>query len=321
LSVPGIVEGAVGGGDYLVIGLLRRGITGVSNKGGSVLKNIEVGRVEITALTDMEGAFFGLDQIFPGVAQDQWEPYIHRYPWAFADGGMLQGRVGSYLLRSPKGMVLVDTGVGPQAMGPGGKLLVELENAGVHPEDVDTVFLTHLHGDHLGWSVRPDGEPVFANASYVTQAAEWEISAPYLGRAIAALDELGVLELLDGEEPVGEELTAIPTPGHSPGHNSLLVSSNGEQALVSGDAIVHPAQATEPTWNVQFDMDKEQAARTREMLLAWLEADGITVAAGHIPGSGFGRIARDGGGRYWQTLEDAKNVDLPGIDLSRGGTS
>jgi glyoxylase-like metal-dependent hydrolase (beta-lactamase superfamily II) len=285
------------------------------------LKTIEVGRVEISALTDMEGAFFGLDQIFPGVAQDQWEPYVHRYPWVFADGGMLQGRVGSYLLRSPKGTVLVDTGVGPQAMGPGGKLLVELENAGVHPEDVDTVFLTHLHGDHLGWSVRPDGEPVFANASYVTQAAEWEISAPYLGRAITALDELGVLELLDGEEPVGEELTAIPTPGHSPGHNSLLVSSNGEQALVSGDAIVHPAQATEPTWNVQFDMDKEQAARTREMLLAWLEADGITVAAGHIPGSGFGRIARDGGGRYWQRLEDAKSVDLPGIDLSRGGTS
>src|ERR671911_478472 len=225
--------------------------------GGSVLDSIEVGRVEITALTDMEGAFFGLDQIFPGVA----------------------------------------------------------------PDDVDTVFLTHLHGDHLGWSVRPDGEPVFPEARYVTQAAEWEISAPYLGRAIARLDERGVLELLDGEEPVGEELTAIPTPGHSPGHNSLLVSSQGQQALVSGDAIVHPAQATEPTWNVHFDMDKEQAARTREMLLAWLEADGIVVAAGHIPGSGFGRIARDAGGRYWQTLEKSREADLPGIDLSRGGRS
>ena len=285
------------------------------------MKSIEVGRVKVTALTDMEGAFFGLDQIFPGVAQEQWERYFHRYPWAFADHETLWGRVGSYVLRSPEGTILVDTGVGPQAMGPGGKLLVELENAGVHPDEVDTVFLTHLHGDHLGWSVRPDGEPVFANARYVTQAAEWEISAPYLGPAVAGLDERGVLELLDGEEPVGEEFTAIPTPGHSPGHNSLLVSSDGAQALVSGDAIVHPAQATEPTWNVQFDMDKEQAARTREMLLAWLESDGITVAAGHIPGSGFGRIASDGGGRYWQTLESERKTDLPGIDLSRGGTS
>jgi glyoxylase-like metal-dependent hydrolase (beta-lactamase superfamily II) len=287
------------------------------------LKSIAVGRVDITALTDIEGAFFRLDQIFPGVMEDQWEPYLDRYPWAFADRETLRGRVGSYVLRSPEGTVLVDTGVGPQAMGVGGKLLVELERAGVHPEGVDTVFLTHLHGDHLGWSVKPDGEPVFPEARYVTQAAEWEISAPYLGRAVASLDDLGVLELLDGEEPVGEELTAIPTPGHSPGHSSLLVSSRGEQALVSGDAIVHPAQATEPTWNVHFDMDKEQAARTREMLLAWIEADGITVAAGHIPGSGFGRIVRDEeepGRRYWLTLESAQEVeDLSGTDVFRGG--
>jgi glyoxylase-like metal-dependent hydrolase (beta-lactamase superfamily II) len=298
-----------------------RGVSGGSREGVLVLKSIEVGRVEIVALTDMEVAFFGLDQIFPGVAHDQWEPYILRYPWAFADGDTLWGRVGSYVLRSPGGTVLVDTGVGPQATGPGGRLLVDLEHAGVDLEDVDTVFLTHLHGDHLGWSVRPDGEPVFANARYVTQAVEWEVSAPYVGRAIAALEDRGVLELLDGEEPVGEEFTAIPTPGHSPGHSSLLVSSGGEQALVSGDAIVHPAQASEPTWNVQFDMDKEQAARTREMLLAWLEADGITVASGHIPGSGFGRIARDDGGRYWHTLEVGQGTDLPGIDMSRGGAS
>ena len=87
---------------------------------------------------------------------------------------------------------------------------------------------------------------------------------------------------------------------------------------------MHPAQATEPTWNVHFDMDKEQAARTREMLLTWLDADGITVAAGHIPGSGFGRIAREKGEpgrRYWQTLEtDAEDL-RSGIDAFRGGRS
>jgi len=289
------------------------------------MKSITVGRVEITSLTDVEGAFFRLDQIFPGVTSEQWEPYIQRYPWAFADGETLLGRVGSYLLHSPNRTVLVDTGVGPQAMGASGRLLADLESVGVRPEDVDTVFLTHLHGDHLGWSVKPGGEPVFSEARYVTQAAEWEVSAPYLGRAVTALDDLGVLELLDGEEPVGEELTAIPTPGHSPGHSSLLVSSGGEQALVAGDAIVHPLQATEPTWNVHFDMDKEQAARTREMLLGWLEADGIAVAAGHIPGSGFGRIVRETNEperRYWQALDTAEAEDLrSGIDLFRGGRS
>ena len=101
----------------------------------------------------MEGAFFRLDQIFPGVAQDQWEPHLHRYPWAFADNETLQGRVGSYLLRSPGGTILVDVGVGPQAMGPGGKLLVELENAGVQPDEVDTMWLAHRSrcGPHRTW--------------------------------------------------------------------------------------------------------------------------------------------------------------------------
>src|ERR687890_1077844 len=126
------------------------------------MRSITVGRVDISALTDIEGAFFRLDQIFPGVMEDQWEPYLHRYPWAFANRETLRGRVGSYVLRSDGGTVLVDTGVGPQAMGAGGNLLVELENAGVRPEDVDTVFLTPLHRDHPGGSGRPDGEPVFS---------------------------------------------------------------------------------------------------------------------------------------------------------------
>ena len=285
------------------------------------MNSITVGEFEIIALTDFEGPFFELEQIFPGVKDDQWDPYFERYPWAFAGRHTLYGRVGAYLLRSPRRTVLVDTGVGPAAFGGRGRLLEDLGSSGVSTEDVDTVFLTHLHGDHVGWAVRADGEPTFENARYVTQAVEWEVSAPYLGRAMASLDRLGIVDLLDGEEPIGEGLTAIPTPGHSPGHASLLVSSGEEQALVAGDAIVHPAQATEPTWDIHFDMDKEQAARTREMLLGWLEADGMPVAAGHVPGSGLGRIARDATGdagetkpgrRYWYPLADGTpDTEMP----------
>jgi len=259
------------------------------------MRKLIVGEVEVTALTDVEGPFFRLSQLFPGVRADQWEPYLRRYPWAFADADTLYGRVGSYLLRSPGRMVLVDTGIGPGAMGMRGRLIEDLERNGAAPDDVDTVFLTHLHGDHVGWSLEPDGGPVFPRARYVTQEAEWE----------AALDDLGVLRMMDGEEPLTDELTAIPTPGHSPGHASVLVSSGGEQALVLGDVIVHPAQATETTWNVAFDVDKERATFTRAQLLDWLEADGIPVAAGHIPGTGFGRVVREEGRRYWKPLEEA----------------
>jgi len=268
------------------------------------MRSTRVGGVEVVSLTDVEGTFFGLGQIFPAVPDEQWGPYMARYPWAFGDGLTLHGRVGAYLLRTPQGLTLVDTGVGPGAFGMRGRLLEELEEAGHSPEDVDTVFLTQLHGDHLGWAMAQGGEPTFENARYVVQADEWEAFEPHVGRYLAPLEKLGVLDLLYGEEFLTEELTAIPTPGHSPGHQSMLVSSGGEQLIVAGDVVVHPAQVSEPTWNIVFDGDKEAASFTREMFLGWVESDGITVAAGHVPGSGFGRVERDGAGhRYWKTLD------------------
>ena len=269
------------------------------------MKSIKVGDFEVTALTDVEGAFFRLAQIFPGVGPDQWEPYRDLYPWAFADPHVLYGRIGAYLVRSPGHILLVDAGIGPGALGMRGRLPEDLERAGVGPEDVNDVFLTHLHGDHVGWTLTRDGEPRFPNARYATQAREWEAAEPYLRRTMAGIEAGGNLELLDGEEPVADRFTAIPTPGHSPGHASLLVESGGQRALVVGDAISHPAQVTEPSWNTEFDADKAQAAFTRQMLLDWVEADGLIVAAGHIPGSGFGRVGRGGDGRrYWRALEE-----------------
>jgi glyoxylase-like metal-dependent hydrolase (beta-lactamase superfamily II) len=275
------------------------------------MKSLVVGEVEIVALTDVEGAFFRLEQIFPGVRVEQWWPYVRRYPWAFADAHTLYGRVGSYLLRAPGHTLLVDTGIGPGAMGMRGRLLEDLEKSGITPEAVETVFLTHLHGDHVGWALAPDGGPMFPGARYVTQEAEWDAAEPYLRRAMASLDDL---YLLDGEDVVAEAFTAIPTPGHSPGHASLLVSSGGGQALVVGDVFAHPAQVTEPTWNIHFDADKEQAPFTRAQLLDWLEADEITVAAGHIPGSGFGRVVRGEGRRHWLPLGEVTGEPeaLPG---------
>ena len=269
------------------------------------MKSIIVGEVEITALTDIEGAFFRLSSVFPGIEAGRWEPYFQRYPWAFADPSTLYGRVGAYLLRSPGQVLLVDTGIGPGAMGMHGRLPRELEEAGVQPEAVDTVFLTHLHGDHAGWSLTADGGPRFPNARYLTQADELESAEPYLRRAMAALEEDGVLELMEGEEAFGDEFTAVPTPGHSPGHASLLVDSGGQRALVTGDVLVHPAQVDEPGWNIAFDVDKARAAFTRHMLLDWAEADALILAAGHVPGAGFGQVRRgDDGRRHWHSMEE-----------------
>ena len=210
-------------------------------------------------------------------------------------------------MKTPDRNILVDTGIGPMTFGLPGSLLEELENSVVQLEDVDVVFLTHLHGDHLGWSVTGEGEPTFLSARYVTQTVEWEDSGSHAGRALAPLESLSVVDLIYGKEPLSKDVIAIPTPGHSPGHESLLVSFGRKGgAIFAGDGvIVNPAQLAEPLWNIHFDEDKGQASFTREMLLNWVEADGMVVAAGHVPGAGFGRVVREWGRRYWQTLGES----------------
>jgi glyoxylase-like metal-dependent hydrolase (beta-lactamase superfamily II) len=116
------------------------------------------------------------------------------------------------------------------------------------------------------------------------------------------LERLGNLELIDGDHRLTDEISITPTPGHTPGSVSVLFTSDGEKAIMCGDAFVHPATVTEPGWEFAFEMDMEQAARTRVSLLDRIEAEGMKVIACHFPGPGFGSIVRIEGRRYWQGL-------------------
>ena len=116
------------------------------------------------------------------------------------------------------------------------------------------------------------------------------------------LEELGLIEFMDGEHSITRELTAVPTPGHTPGHVSILITSQGQRALVLGDAAHNPAQVEEPDWVSRADMDPELTRQTRKALLDRLEREQILVAAGHFEAPGFGRIVRLDGRRYWRGL-------------------
>src|SRR5439155_5992898 len=97
-------------------------------------------------------------------------------------------------------------------------------------------------------------------------------------------------------------MSAWPTPGHKPGHVSILVTSGGERALVLGDAAHNPAQIAEPDWVSRADMDPDLTRQTRRALVERLEREEILVAAGHFQAPGFGRIVRLDGRRYWKGL-------------------
>lgn len=278
---------------------------------------LTVGNVTIVALTDGGGDFpLPLSRLFPSVPSEAWEPYRQRYPEVFGGPETWRNHYGCYLLRSQGRTILIDTGIGPGPVrvlgGVQGRLLEELRATGVAPEEIDTVFFTHLHLDHVGWNLTAEGKPTFPRARYLIHQADWEafhrpeaeanLPEPYVARTITPLQSLGVLELLSGERALTAEVTAIPTPGHTPGHMSILVSSGGEKALITGDVLLHPAQVSEPEWCIAFDMDAEEAVRTRRRILDRLEAEGLTVVACHFPEPGYGRIVRLEGRRYWQAL-------------------
>ena len=280
-----------------------------------------VGHVDITVLHDSESAL-PLNQTFPNVPADSWSPYQHRYPEAFNGTENLRVHFECYLLRSQGQTILVDTGLGSNATNPGtvaafgggndGHLLAELSAAGLNPEDVDTVFLTHLHPDHVGWNTTggANNSPSFPRARYVAHQADvGAFKAPldrqifgfeFWEKTIAPLENAGGLDLLTGESALTSEVTAIVTPGHTPGSMSLAIVSGGARALIMGDVFHNPAQITETEWEFSFDSDPALAIQTRGKMVDRAESEDAAMAICHS--TGFGRVLRAEGRRYWQAL-------------------
>ncbi|MEK7807002.1 MAG: MBL fold metallo-hydrolase [Chloroflexota bacterium] len=281
-----------------------------------------VGNVEILGITDIEVDFpMPLTQIFPKVPVEAWEPYRQRYPTVFPRFDTWRPHFGGFVVRSQGRTILVDTGVGSTATNPGtvaafaggtdGHLMQELQAAGVRSEDVDTVFLTHLHPDHVGWNLSRGGrspKATFPRARYVAHHADWDafktpevqghFPFPFWQETLGPLETLGVLDLLTGERALTSEITAIPSPGHTPGSMSLAIVSRGQRALIIGDATTNPAQVTEPDWVFAFDMDPDLAVQTRKRLIDRAEADNAFLVGCHY--HGFGQVVRIDGRRYWQ---------------------
>jgi glyoxylase-like metal-dependent hydrolase (beta-lactamase superfamily II) len=279
---------------------------------------IAIGGVELLPLRDATVDYpWPLGELFPGVPADAWAPFRERYPAAFADPGTWRSAYRCYLIRTGGRTVLVDTGMGAAgsplsaALGLAGRLRERLADAAVEPAAVDFVVLTHLHPDHVGGALE-GGAPAFPNARYLVQEPDWtafhdpevqrHFPFPFVEQTVTPLQRLGVLELVDGEHAVTDELTLVPAPGHTPGHVSVLIESRGERVMLVADALLHPAQVTEPDWSSMFEMQPERDRRTRAELLERLEAEGSPFAASHFPDPPLGRIKRIGGRRWWEPL-------------------
>ena len=176
------------------------------------------------------------------------------------------------------------------------------------------VVMTHAHRDHVGWNLTSqDGKytPTFPNAKYYVSSKDWEACHdpaliedrfPNAPECVWPLDELGVLELMEDGHRITREITALATPGHTPGHMSLMISSQGENGLVLGDVLHNTVQIEQTDWVSRADIDPAQTRITRRDMMDRLEREGIPVAAVHLAKPGFGKIVRGQGHRYWQAL-------------------
>jgi len=278
---------------------------------------LTVGNVEILALSDMNFVYpTPLADMWSRVPLEAWDQFRDRYPDTF-EGNQLRLEIGCYLVRSQGRVILIDTGYGPGPIdyigGLRGELMKDLASKKVDPAEVDTVFFSHLHVDHVGWNTTEEAGkwvPTFPKARYLAHQADLDhfrkpevVAAarfPYMDIYVEPLVEAGVFDTIAADTNLTSELRAIHTPGHTPGHMSVMVSSQGQHALIQGDAFIHPAQVTHEDWSPMFDGDPETATATRIKLLEDLELNGTTVVSCHFPAPGFGRVIRSEGKRYWQ---------------------
>ena len=260
------------------------------------MKHTTVGDVEVFALVDTVAAYPAA-AVYPeaGDALANFKRYL--------DGeGRVELNFACFLLVDGDRRILVDTGY---AAGSGGRLPEEIAATGVKASEIDTVIFTHLHGDHTAWNLE-DGKPRFANARYLVPRLDWDHYGSQTPppdsfmRDVVPLEGLGCLELIEGERPLTGAITALPTPGHTPGHTSLAIVSGGQHGFVLGDVVISPIDAERPGFKNGFDWDHERARATREATLARLLEEDALVAASHLPVPGLGRFVRADGGQQWQ---------------------
>lgn len=205
--------------------------------------------------------------------------------------------------------VLVDVGSGTRFTQSTGRLLANMEAAGIDPDAITHVIITHAHPDHI-WGIRDDfDEAIFPDAEYIIGAKEhahW--MQPDLVNHVAPSAQQIVLgavnsinadgvdwTLAQNNHDVAPGITMIDTPGHTPGHMSLRIESAGKSLIALGDCLNHVYMNFEhPDWYNGFDMDGAQTVATRKHLLDMAATDRIAVLAYHFPFPGVGHVMRNG---------------------------
>jgi len=265
-----------------------------------------VGDAQLTRIAELEVHWpFGI--LLPG-AEDVIDDYDWLRPDFVTDDGRMRLSMHSVVIESAGLRIIVDTCVGNDKSRPGAPpfeqlstpFLGDLEAAGFAPETIDFVVCTHLHVDHVGWNTRlVDGQwvPTFPNARYLFVQAEYDYwraepqdYGPVFEDSVQPIMDAGLADLVGPDHRINDEVWFESTPGHTPGHVSVIIESAGERAVITGDMIHHPLQFARPDMasSADYAADGASTATRLEAFPRW--CDGRLVIGTHFAGRTAGHI-------------------------------
>lgn len=274
----------------------------------------QIGKVKVSRVVEME-VTGGTRFILPDATRDACRGYRWMHPHFMDDAGNLVMSIHALVVDTEERRIVVDTCIGndkvrdiPSWSNLQTSFLADLLAAGYPRQSIDTVLCTHLHVDHVGWNTMlVDGEwrPTFTNARYLVGEKEWrywdgvDSGGAVLADSVRPVIDAGLVDFVAMDHRLCDEVWLEATPGHTPGHVSVRISSAGEDALITGDCIHHPCQLTRTDWCSSADYDQVAGRRTREALLERYVDTDVLIIGTHFatPTAGYVKPFPDGG--YW----------------------
>ena len=240
-----------------------------------------IGDVKITRIIESEAAWPGT-WLLPNATPERMQQENDWLLPIFTDEkGKLRMSIHALVIESQGKRIIVDTCIGNDKIRSNpawSKLqlpfMSDLKKAGYTPDQIDNVVCTHLHVDHVGWNTKMvNGKwvPTFDNAQYIIGGTEWDYWSHFEGAdmrdpvedSVRPIVDCGKAKLVESTHRITDEVWLEPTPGHTPGHHSVRISSKGQDAVVTGDLMHHPVQCAYPEWDDGFDSDGPMAKKTR----------------------------------------------------------
>jgi glyoxylase-like metal-dependent hydrolase (beta-lactamase superfamily II) len=279
------------------------------------IKHWQIGNVEVARIVEINAFEDNMWMLLKDCTAEEVRQHKWLVPHFCTPAGMMLISFQCFVLRSRGKSVMIDTCIGSDRKREYDvfcnlhtTFLEDLTAAGFPPEKIDTVLCTHLHFDHVGWNTKlVNGQwvPTFPQARYLFGKQEFDhwmhLKATggyhdfeHLHDSIDPILAAGLADFIGPGHQVTDEVSLFPTPGHTPGHVSVLIRSGGQEAIITGDMMHHPIQLIEPERQANFDMDKAQGARTRREFVDRVADQNVLVIGSHFTDPTSGWVVRDG---------------------------